>query len=186
VVRDVRQTETLLALCVLLTPRHLRAVREEQWRADLRDGPRLGISQPSLIFGAVCSSITARFYELLYRCSMLLSRFTKGENMKLVLGMVGAAVVLMGGAVAGIQASTKAEPAAAPSSMADTSHPECYDAAKMNDPNDFCYQTIGPWNSRLLTVDEVRTAVSLEQMISAGRPAEEIRRYYPEYQPTAK
>lgn len=106
--------------------------------------------------------------------------------MKPVLGMVGTTVVLMGGAFAGVQASTKADPAAAPSSMADTSHPECYDAVKMNDPNDFCYQTIGPWNSRLLTDDEVRSAVSLEAMISADTPADEIRRYYPEYQPDAK
>lgn len=117
---------------------------------------------------------------------MLLSRFTKGDNMKLALGMLGAAAVLMGGAFAGIQASTNTEKVAAPPSMGDTSHPECYDAAKMNDPNDFCYQTIGPWNSRLLSDEEVRSVVSLDQMISAGHPTDQIQRYYPEYQPATK
>lgn len=184
--RGVRRTEALLAICVALTPRHLRAVREEQWRADLRDGPGLGISPSSLMFGALCSSVTARFHELLFRGSMLLSRFIKGDNMKLALGMVGAAAVLMGGAFAGIQASTNTEKVAAPPSMGDTSHPECYDAAKMNDPNDFCYQTIGPWNSRLLSDEEVRSVVSLDQMINAGHPTDQIQRYYPEYQPATK
>lgn len=184
--RGVRHAESLLAICVALTPRHLRTVREEQWRADLRDGPEMGISPSSLIFGAVCSSVTARFYELLYRGGMLLSRFSKGENLKLVLGMMGAAVVLAGGAFIGIPGSAKTEQAAAPVSKADTSHPECYEAAKMNDPNDYCYQIIGPWNSRLLSDDKVRSAVSLEQMISVGRPADEIRRYYPEYLPDAE
>ncbi|WP_426985752.1 hypothetical protein [Pseudarthrobacter sp. Y6] len=180
----MRSIEILLAICVALTPRHLRAVREEQWRADLRDSPGMGISPSSLIFGAVCSSVIARYYESLYRGSMLLSRRTKGENMKLVLGMMGAAVVLVGGAFAGIQAKT--EQAGAPLSRADTSHPECYDAAKMNDPNDYCYQTIGPWNSRLLSDDEVRSAVSLEQMISNGMPTDHILRYFPAYQPNSK
>lgn len=56
----------------------------------------------------------------------------------------------------------------------------------MNDPNDFCYQTTGPWNSRLLSDDEVRSTVSLEQMISAGHPSDEIRRFYPAYESDAK
>lgn len=137
------------------------------------------------MFGALSSSVTARFHELLYRGSMLLSRFTKGDNMKLALCIIGTAAVLMGGAFAGIQASTNTEQVAAPS-MGDTSHPECYDAAKMNDPNDFCYQTIGPWNSTLSSAEEVRSLVSLEKMISVGMPTAHIQRYYPEYQPVTK
>lgn len=96
----------LLALCLALTPEPLRAVREEQWKADLRDGPAMGISPSSLLFGAVCSSATARFYESKRRGSVLLSRFTRGKNMKLVVGMMAAAVVLAGGVVVSVEAST--------------------------------------------------------------------------------
>lgn len=90
------------------------------------------------------------------------------------------------GAFAKISYRARAKQVGTPPSLGDTSHPECYDAAKMNDPNDFCYQTIGPWNSRLLTDDEVRSVVTLDQMISAGHPTDQIRRFYPEYQPTTK
>jgi hypothetical protein len=96
--------EGILAFCVALTPRRLRAVREEQWRADLRDGPHLGISPSSLLVGAFCSSITARFYEAVHRGSLLLSQLTRGKNMKLVLGMIGAAVIVVGAAAMGVQA----------------------------------------------------------------------------------
>lgn len=65
----------------------------------------------------------------------------------------------------------------------DNSHPECYDTAKMNDPNDFCYKTIGPWNSTLLTKDEVRAQISLESMIEADFPEDRIKELYPEYVP---
>jgi hypothetical protein len=97
-----------------MTPATLREVREEQWRADLRDGPAMGISASSLLFGAVYSSAMARSQELLHRGSMVLSRITKGENMKLVLGLAGAAVILVGGVVAGVQASAETEQADAP------------------------------------------------------------------------
>jgi len=90
------------------------------------------------------------------------------------------------GGVAAHAAMADSAPAKPEVATGDPSHPECYDAAKMNDPNDFCYQTIGPWNSRLLSDDEVRSTVSLEQMISAGYPSEEIRRFYPAYEPDAK
>jgi hypothetical protein len=57
-----------------------------------------------LLVGALCSSITARFYEALHRGSLLLSQLTRGKNMKLVLGMIGAAVIVVGGAAIGVQA----------------------------------------------------------------------------------
>jgi hypothetical protein len=101
----MRFAETVLALAVALTPGRLREVREEQWRADLRDGPAIGISAQSLLFGALCSSSAARSHELLHRGGMALSRIKKGENMKLVLGIAGAAAILVGGAAIGIQAS---------------------------------------------------------------------------------
>jgi hypothetical protein len=100
----MRLADSVLALAVALTPTRLREVREEQWRADLRDGPVMGISANSLLFGAVCSSATARSHELLHRGGKLLSRIKKGENMKLVFGITGAAVILVGGAAIGIQA----------------------------------------------------------------------------------
>lgn len=97
-------TEAVLALSVALTPASLREVREEQWRADLRDGTSMGISTTSLLLGTLCSSATTRSNELLHRGGKVLSRIKKGENMKLVLGMAGAAALLVGGAVVGIQA----------------------------------------------------------------------------------
>jgi hypothetical protein len=99
----MRFANTVLALAVVLTPVRLREVREEQWRADLRDGPAMGISAQSLLCGAVCSSVAARSHELLHRGSKVLSRITKGGNMKLVLGIAGVAAVLVGCAVVGIQ-----------------------------------------------------------------------------------
>ncbi|TLM80868.1 hypothetical protein [Pseudarthrobacter sp. NamE5] len=96
--------DKVLALCVALTPSQFKAVREEQWRADLRDGPGLGISTSSLLFGALCSSITARFYEAINRGSFLLSQLTRGKNMKVLLVMSGLAAVLAAGAVVGVQA----------------------------------------------------------------------------------
>lgn len=102
----MKSTDGLLALCLALTPAALREVREEQWRADLRDGPAIGISKESLLLAAVRSSTTARLNDVLYRGGALLSRIKKGENMKLVLGIVGAAAILTGGAAVGINAST--------------------------------------------------------------------------------
>ncbi len=101
----MKMIEAVLALCVALMPDRLREVREEQWKADLRDGPQLGISASSLLVGAACSSATARFYELLHRGSKVLSHIKKGESMKLGLGVAGAAAILLGVAAVGIQAS---------------------------------------------------------------------------------
>ncbi|WP_416404766.1 hypothetical protein [Arthrobacter sp. LFS091] len=66
------------------------------------------------------------------------------------------------------------------------SHPECYNATKLNDPNDFCYQTIGPWNSTRSSDEEVRSLMSLERMVEFGLKVEEIQRYYPDYSPSSK
>jgi hypothetical protein len=106
----MKMNEAVLALCVALTPDRLREVREEQWKADLRDGPQMGISASSLLVGAACSSVAARFNELLDRGSKLLWHNKEGERVKVGLGVAGAAVILFGGAAIGIQASSsKAE-----------------------------------------------------------------------------
>ncbi|WP_104045728.1 hypothetical protein [Arthrobacter sp. ZGTC412] len=115
----MRLIEAVLAVSVALTPVRLREDREEQWRADLRDGPAVGISVQSLLFGALCSSATARTYELLHRGGMVLSRITKGENMKLILGIAGAAAILVGGAAIGIHAGYSSETPVARTPVAD-------------------------------------------------------------------
>ena len=94
----------VLAVCTALMPSHLRQVREEQWVADLRDGPELGISRSSLQYGAVCSSVSARVRDLESRCQALFSNQNKGEIMKLGIGLLGTAALIVGGLYAGIQA----------------------------------------------------------------------------------
>ncbi|MFK0038484.1 hypothetical protein ACIQTW_01425 [Paenarthrobacter sp. NPDC090517] len=48
----MKPQEALLAVCLALTPARLRPIREEQWRADLVDGPGMGISTTTLLMGA--------------------------------------------------------------------------------------------------------------------------------------
>jgi len=93
--------------------------------------------------------------------------------------LVGAAV-----ASAALDPSAPSGSASVPASLSDReAHPECYDPAKANDPNDFCYKTIGEWNSRLLTADDVRSQFSSQEMAKNGMTADFIRQYYPEYTP---
>ena len=65
-------------------------------------------------------------------------------------------------------------------------HPECYNEARLNDPNDYCYQTVGPWNSTKSPDEEVRALMPVERMVTAGKTVAEIQRYYPEYSPAAR
>lgn len=76
----MRRQEAILAACLALTPARHRSVREEQWRADLRDGPGMGISTSALLLGAARSSMASRFYELKHRGGIILSRITKGKT----------------------------------------------------------------------------------------------------------
>lgn len=99
----MRLGEAMLTVCLALTPVHLRSLREEQWRADLLDGPGMGISSSAVLFGAACSSVTSRIHELKRRGGMIMSRIIKGENMKLVLGAVGTAVAMAAVVAVGIQ-----------------------------------------------------------------------------------
>ncbi len=99
----MRLGEAILTVCLALTPVHLRSLREEQWRADLLDGPAMGISSSAVLFGAACSSVTSRIHELKRRGGMIMSRIIKGENMKLVLGAVGTAVAMAAVVAVGIQ-----------------------------------------------------------------------------------
>ena len=101
----MKPQEAVLAVCLALTPARLRRIREEQWKADLLDGPGMGISPATLLFGAACSSAASRFYDLKHRGGMILSHITKGENMKLVIGALGTAVVLAGAVAVSVQAN---------------------------------------------------------------------------------
>ncbi len=89
--------------------------------------------------------------------------------------------------IVGAQASAgywEVVPSAGPSDPDWLDHPECYDSRRMNDPADYCYQNIGPWNSTSATVADVRAHVSLQSMIDHGTPLKDIRKYYPEYSPS--
>ena len=99
--------EYVLGICVALTPARLRHVREEQWRADLRDGPELGISRSSLLLAALRSSATSRFTEVVHRADILLSYSLRGKNMKLILGIAGSTVAVVAATAIGLHASSE-------------------------------------------------------------------------------
>ncbi|ALE07489.1 hypothetical protein AL755_21715 [Arthrobacter sp. ERGS1:01] len=82
--------EWILAMCLALGPADSRAVRNEQLRADLRDCTEMGISQSSLLFGALRSSATARAREM------------TGRNLRLVLCTLGVALALVSGTLVGL------------------------------------------------------------------------------------
>ncbi|MET4096977.1 hypothetical protein [Arthrobacter sp. UYCu712] len=77
-------------------------------------------------------------------------------------------------------------PSRTSSPAAGTDHPECYDERKLHDPADFCYLTIGPWNSTKSSDEEVRSLMPIDRMLTAGKTTEEIQRYYPDYVPAAR
>lgn len=72
------------------------------------------------------------------------------------------------------------------SPAAGSDHPECYDARRLNDPRDFCYLTMGPWNSTKPSDEEVRQLMPIDRMLAAGKSTKEIQRYYPGYVPGTK
>ena len=61
-----------------------------------------------------------------------------------------------------------------------SAHSECYNEVRLNDPNDFCYRTMGAWNSTKSSDEEVRSMMSIERMVAARKTVQEIQRYYPE------
>ncbi|WP_285247488.1 hypothetical protein [Pseudarthrobacter sp. efr-133-R2A-89] len=93
----------LLSLCLAVTPARFRKIREEQWQADLRDGPAMGFTTSSLLYAVVRSSATARFHDTLHRGRALLSRLTNGGNMKMLFGIAGTAAILVTGTALGLQ-----------------------------------------------------------------------------------
>lgn len=103
-------SEAILAVCLVLTPARFRADRKEQWRADLLDGPGMGIPPSTILLGAACSAAASRSYELRRRGGIMLSRINKGENMKLAVGALGATAVLAAVVAGGIQVNADNRP----------------------------------------------------------------------------
>lgn len=110
------------------------------------------------------------------------------RNTKLLGLAIGLAATLSLGAAAAYASAERSSKDDSPvvTSEVASDHPECYDPAKLNDPNDFCFKTIGPWNSVRSSDDEVRALMPVERMVQAGKTVEEIRRYYPTYSPEDK
>ena len=110
------------------------------------------------------------------------------RNTKLLGLAIGLAATLSLGAAAAYASAERPSKDDSPvvTSEVGSDHPECYDPAKLNDPNDFCFKTIGPWNSVRSSDDEVRALMPVERMVQAGKTVEEIRRYYPTYSPEDK
>lgn len=110
------------------------------------------------------------------------------KNTKLVGLSIGLAAMLSLGAAAAYASAEHPSRDNSPtvSSTTEADHPECYDSAKLNDPNDFCFKTIGPWNSSRSSDAEVRSMMPVERMVKAGKTVEEIRRYYPDYTPQGR
>jgi hypothetical protein len=110
------------------------------------------------------------------------------KNAKVIGLSIGLAATLSVGAVAAYASADRPSKDNSPvvTSEVGSDHPECYDPAKLNDPNDFCFKTIGPWNSVRSSDDEVRALMPVERMVQAGRTVAEIRRYYPDYSPEGR
>ena len=106
------------------------------------------------------------------------------SKIRTILTTVIAGGFLVAGTAAASAALDPAEPPASVHSVRGGEHPECYDSVKANDPADFCYQVIGPWNSRLLTNEEVAARFSSDEMAGNGLTPDEIRKYHPEYTST--
>ncbi|WP_223995536.1 hypothetical protein [Arthrobacter sp. NicSoilB11] len=105
------------------------------------------------------------------------------KKLKASVSMVIAGGFLMAGAAVAYGALEPSAPSKSASVSDREAHPECYDEAKANDPSDFCYKTIGEWNSKRLTADDVRSQFSSQEMAKNGMSPETIRQYYPEYTP---
>lgn len=107
-------------------------------------------------------------------------------NIKLAGLGLGLAATLSLGAVAAYASAESPSTTPAVTSQVGSDHPECYDQAKLADPTDFCFKTIGPWNSVHSSDNEVRSLMPVDRMVKAGKTTEEIRRYYPDYSPQGK
>ncbi|MGL3806163.1 hypothetical protein ACSYDW_08715 [Paeniglutamicibacter sp. R2-26] len=93
----------ILAACLALSPAQSRAIRKEQWAADLRDCAELEISRSSLLIGALRSSTTARIHNIIERGSKTPSLATKRIDMRSAIGILALGLTIVGGAAVGIR-----------------------------------------------------------------------------------
>lgn len=99
----MKAEKLLLAVCLALSPARSRAVRKEQWAADLMDCTELGISRNSLLYGALRASASARVHDTIHRAGKKPSQTIKGKNMRAATATLGVALTLAVGCFVGIQ-----------------------------------------------------------------------------------
>ncbi|GAA5227048.1 hypothetical protein GCM10025778_15810 [Paeniglutamicibacter antarcticus] len=92
----------VLAVCLALSPAKSRAIRREQWAADLRDCAELEIPRSALLIGALRSSTTARIHDIIERASKTPSHATRGINMRSTIGILAMGLTIVSGAAVGI------------------------------------------------------------------------------------
>ncbi|HBV11188.1 hypothetical protein ACX5K5_03740 [Glutamicibacter bergerei] len=98
----------LLRLSLFVTPAHLRQVRSEQWRADLRDCSELDIPSADVVAGALIAGTRLRIAHGLASLSNP-ALFKEERAMKILLPTALIASVLTLGGIAGVSAISNYE-----------------------------------------------------------------------------
>lgn len=98
----------LLRLSLFVTPAHLRQVRSEQWRADLRDCSELDIPSADVVAGALIAGARLRIAHGLASLSNP-TPFKEERAMKILLPTALIASVLTLGGIAGVSAISNYE-----------------------------------------------------------------------------
>ena len=98
----------LLRLSLFVTPAHLRQVRSEQWRADLRDCSELEIPSTDVVAGALIAGARLRIAHGLASLSNP-TLFKEDKAMKILLPPALIAAVLTLGGIAGFSAISNHE-----------------------------------------------------------------------------
>ena len=99
----------LLQLSLFVTPAHLRQVRSEQWRADLRDCSELDIPSTDVVAGALIAGARLRIAHGLASLSNPALFKKEDKAMKILLPTALIAAVLTLGGVAGVSAISNHE-----------------------------------------------------------------------------
>ena len=99
----MKAEKLLLIFCLALSPARSRAVRKEQWAADLMDCAELGLSRNSLLYGVLRASVSARVHDTIHRAGKKPSQPIKGKNMRAATATLGIALTLAGSCLVGIK-----------------------------------------------------------------------------------
>ena len=95
--------QIIMGLCLVLTPSRQRDVRREQWAADLRDAPSMGLGRHEVLIGAATAAVHLRVTHMIMSTQGMDS-FSKGKNMKTTLIALGSVLSLGTAAFIGVQA----------------------------------------------------------------------------------